>query len=169
MLWPICRWTTTFTLCIKSGRTSSSFGAKQQLLQWKEATSTAQKYNEAHGSARPFSKGGTVNKERGDQNSRYRADRHETRIGIRFTAKKPSMQPKKCLVGLQLCPAWCTERLQKNDEAQRLRIKHDWGLVCATTTPRVHNEYNVQEDDSRGGTVSTHIRNDVKPYPPTTL
>lgn len=75
----------------------------------------------------------------------------------------------QCLVKLYHCDYPFTQRLHEDQKAQRLRSKHLYGQVHATTTRQACNDYNPQQAHDTELTVSMHIRNDVRLYQATTL
>lgn len=57
-----------------------------------------------------------------------------------------------------------TKRLQNDFDAQRLRVKHVYGLVNATTARQVGNDYSLKAADDAGVTWTGQVHKDHNPY-----
>lgn len=86
--------------------------------------STAQECHQMQCSATLISEDGTVNKIQEEEDSCYGDKRHETKTTSGFSAAFAFMLRLQCFFKLYCCNALVTERLPKDTEGQRPRIKH---------------------------------------------
>lgn len=104
-----------------------------------------------------------------DEESRYRAKRHDSKMDSVLLLCLHLFRRPKCLVMFYRCDAPFSERRQEDLDAQQLCIKYVNRLVNDTTARRVPNDRNRQKVDDTEATVSVPFRNDVRLYQPMTL